>query len=89
MTNIRGQYTFSYQFENTGYVKANKVAETASIAIHGYFIGTGEKGKTETTINGNGTLTIDYVGDKSLDEALERICLAFASYYVPKEEEVE
>ncbi|WP_447453340.1 hypothetical protein [Streptococcus fryi] len=55
----------------------------------GYFIGTGEKGKTETTINGNGTLTIDYVGDKSLDEALERICLAFASYYVPKEEEVE
>lgn len=41
MTNYKEQHCFSYKFENTENVKAYKIAEVASIAIHGYFIGIG------------------------------------------------
>ena len=41
MINIQEQHHFSYKFENTEHAKANKIAEVASIAVHGYFIGIG------------------------------------------------
>ena len=53
----------------------------ASIAIHGYFIGTGKSPVTETTISGDGTITVDYQGRTAMGTALERICLGFANYY--------
>ena len=60
MINIQEQHHFSYKFENTEHAKANKIAEVASIAVHGYFIGIGETLVTETTISGDGTITVNY-----------------------------
>lgn len=84
MTNYKEQHCFSYKFENTEHAKAYKIAEAASIAIHGYFIGIGETGETlitETTISGDGTITVDYQGEGAKGATLERICLGFANYY--------
>lgn len=81
MTNYKEQHCFSYKFENTEHAKANKIAEVASIAIHGYFIGIGKTLVTETTISGDGTITVDYQGERAKGAALERICLGFANYY--------
>lgn len=87
MTNYKEQHSFSYKFENTEYAKANKIAEVASIAIHGYFIGIGDSPVTETTISGDGTITVDYQGRIALGSALERICLGFADYFEQTTEE--
>lgn len=81
MINIQEQHHFSYKFENTEHTKANKIAEVASIAVHGYFIGVGETLVTETTISGDGTITVNYQGERARGAALERICLGFANYY--------
>jgi hypothetical protein len=81
MTNYKEKHRFSYKFENTEHAKANKIADVASIAIHGYFIGTGKSPVTETTISGDGTITVDYQGRTAMGTALERICLGFANYY--------
>ena len=77
MTNYKEKHRFSYKFENTEHAKANKIADVASIAIHG----TGESPVTETTISGDGTITVDYQGRTAMGEALKRICLGFANYY--------
>lgn len=89
MTNYKEQHCFSYKFENTENAKAYKIAEVASIAIHGYFIGIGESPVTETVISGDGTITVDYQGKTALGTALERICLGFANYYEQDTEEEE
>ena len=81
MTNYKEKHRFSYKFENTEHAKANKIAEVASIAIHGYFIGTGKNPVTETIISGDGTITVDYQGRTAMGETLKRICLGFANYY--------
>lgn len=80
MTNYKEKHRFSYKFENTEHAKANKIAEVASIAIHGYFIGTG-KNQVTTIISGDGTITVDYQGRTAMGEPLKRICLGFANYY--------
>ena len=36
---------------------------------------------TETTISGDGIITVDYQGRTAMGEALKRICLGFANYY--------
>lgn len=81
MTNYKEQHCFSYKFENTEHAKAYKIADVASIAIHGYFIGIGESLVTETIISGDGTITVDYQSRTVKGKALERICLGFANYY--------
>ena len=73
-------FTFTYYFCDQA------TAQVAGHALMGYMTGTYYQPVISLTYKDKGTLVVEYVEDKNLNETFKRICDSFKDYYKQPEE---